>query len=150
MSQPPAMSLAAGDHCFSSLLLLTEQDAACVHPDDLSAVRASYPHGCQLLCFRYGGQDGGYDVLDDDQLRVRVRGAVIRPIPAPRFRRGDQAFAHPKQAVGVVRQVVWHLERECVYYLLEFDGRQSGRWYFESDLAVPAEAEPDAPPDPAA
>ena len=81
------MSLAFGDHCFSSLLLFTEQDAACVHPDDLPAVRARYPHGWQLLCFRYGGQDHGYDVLYDGELRARVRGAVIRPIPAPRFRR---------------------------------------------------------------
>jgi hypothetical protein len=65
---------------------------------------------------------------------------VIQPIPAPRFGRGEPVFAHPKQAVGVVRQVCWHLKRQCVYYSLEFDGRRSGRWYFESDLAEPGTA----------
>lgn len=83
---------------------------------------------------------------DDGEIRVRVRGAVIRPIPTPQFWRGDPAFARPKQAVGVVRQVFWHLKRGCVYYSLEFDGRRSGRWYFESDLVVPPEVEPSAAP----
>jgi hypothetical protein len=36
--------------------------------------------------------------------------------------------------------VCWHLKRQCVYYSLEFDGRRSGRWYFESDLAEPGTA----------
>ncbi len=135
----PAEALESATHCFSSLLLLTAEDASCVHPDDLSAVRARYPGGWQLLCFRYRGRDGEHHFLDDGKLRARGRGAVIHPIPAPRYQQGDVVFARPKRSIGVVRQAVWHLNRACVYYLLEFDGRQSGRWYFESDLALPAE-----------
>ncbi len=149
MDQTRAVSLVAGGDCFSSLLLLDDQARSRIHPDDLPAVCQRYQHGWPLLCFRYGGQESGYEVLDDGQIRVRVRGAVVEPIPAPLFRRGDRVFAHPKQSVGVVREVVWHLKRGCVYYSLEFDGRRSGRWYFDSDLALPGNAESAAAPDPA-
>ncbi len=148
MGQAPSMSLVVGGYCSSSLLILTEQDASRVHPDDLAAVRANYPLGWQLLCFRYGGQDCGYDVLDDGQLQARVRGAVIRPIRTPRFQRGDRVFAHPNQAIGDVRQLCWHATRECVYYSLEFDGRRSGRWYFECDLSAADGAESGSAADP--
>jgi hypothetical protein len=142
MSPDTGAALYEGGWCFSSLLLFTEEDFWRVYPDDLAAVRQKYPHGWQLLCFRYGGQHAGYDVLDDGELRVRVRGAVIEPIPSPRFQPGDQVFAEPKQAVGVVRWVQWHLKRKQVYYSLAFGEQPSGRWYFEIELRLPSRAEP--------
>jgi hypothetical protein len=135
MAEESMKTLKTGGYCFSSLLLLSEQDAERVHPDDLPAVRRKYPHGWSLLCFRYGGRQHEYDVLDDGELQMWVKNAVIRPIPTPKFNRNERVFAHPNSAVGIVREVIWHLKRECVYYVLEFNGRRSGRWYFESDLA---------------
>ena len=148
-SHEPAAGPREGGWCYSSLLLLTDEDLRCVYPDDLPAARQKYPGGWQLQCFQYAGRQGGYHVLDDGELRMRVREAIIQPIPAPRFRRGDRVFAYPKQVVGVVRQVSWHLKRGQVYYSLIFGTQPSGRWYFESDLDSPSSAEPVAAPDPA-
>jgi hypothetical protein len=129
-----SQELREGNWCFSSLLLLTDDDCQRVHPDDLSALRSRYPQGWQLLCFRYGGQRGGYDVLEDGEWRMRVAGAVIEPIPDPQYHRGDRVFAEFKQAIGTVRDVVWHLKHQRVYYALEFAGELSGRWHFENEL----------------
>jgi hypothetical protein len=129
-----SQDLREGNWCFSSLLLLTEEDCQRVHPGDLSAIRSKYPQGWQLQCFRYGGQLGGYEILDDGELQMRVRGAVIQPIPDPQFRRGDRVFADFKQAFGIVREVFWHFKQQRVYYSLEFAGELSGRRYFENEL----------------
>jgi hypothetical protein len=141
MPKEPALSLREGGYCFSSMLLFTEEDFGRIHPDDLRSVRRAYPHGWQLRCFQYGGRQDGYDVLDDGELRIRVRNAYIKPIPEPRFKRKDRVFTQSKQAAGVVREIVWHLKRERVYYLLEFDGRKSGCWYFDGDLNSRSPAE---------
>jgi len=130
----PVVSPQEGDYCFSSLLLLNDQDFKHVHPADVYAVRANYPHGWQLLCFRYGGRQDGYDVLDDGNMPIRVRGAFIAKIPEPVFKRGQSVFAHRKQQVGIIRVIVWHYTRQQVYYRVEFAGRLSGFWYFNEDL----------------
>jgi hypothetical protein len=124
----------AGTWCFSSQLLWTDEDYLRIHPDDFPAVRQRYPHGWQLLCVRYGGKHAEWDVLEDGEFLMRVRGAVIRPIPEPRYRPGDQVFALPKQAIGIVDKIIWHLKRKQVYYLLTFNGKPSGRWYFETEI----------------
>lgn len=112
VSHEPAAMPRAGGWCFSSLLLFTHEDLRCVHPDDLPSVREKYPLGWQLLCFRYDGRQAEYDVLDDGELRARVRGAYIEPIPAPRFRRGERVFAHPEAGgrggpAGVLAPEAW-------------------------------------------
>ena len=98
MSQQSPLPLHDGGYCYSSLLLFTEDDFANVHPDDLSAVRANYPRGWQLLCFRYGGRHSVHDVLDDGEVSFRVQNAVIEPIPAKVLAGGWGVFC--QQTVG--------------------------------------------------
>jgi hypothetical protein len=110
-----------------------------VHPSDSEVVRQAYPGGWQLLCFQYRGRDGDYDVLDDGERSVRVRDAVVVPIPEPRYKHGQRVYAVRKHADGVVRRVVWNLNRKQPYYILDVNGRRSGFWYYDSDLQ-PAKA----------
>ncbi len=125
------------DYCFSSLLLLREENWSAIHPSDVDAVRQAYPRGWQLLCFRYRGRDGDYDVLDDGERSVRVRGAVVVPVPRPRYEHGQRVYAPRKQAHGVVRRVLWNWERKQPYYVLDVNGRQSGFRYYDADLEPP-------------
>jgi hypothetical protein len=121
-------------YCFSSKLLLREEDWADVHPDDRAAVRFSYPRGWQLVCFRCLGRDGDYHALGDGLLRIRVRDAVVKPVPTPRYAHGQRVHAKRRQTDGVVRRILWHLKRGKPYYLLEINARESGFRYFECDL----------------
>src|SRR2546429_626117 len=91
------------------------------------------PFQSDLLKARQTGR-GDYDVLDDGERSVRVRDAVVVPIPEPRYKHGQRVYAARKHADGVVRRVVWNWKRKQPYYILDVDGRRSGFWYYDSDL----------------
>jgi len=131
----------ANAYCFSSLLLLREEDWERVHPSDVETVRQAYPGGWQLLCFRYRGREGAYDVLDDGERSIRVRDAVVKPVPEPQYKHAQRVYAVRKQAHGVVRRIVWNWKREEPYYLLDVNGKPSGFWYYDGDLEPERAAE---------
>ena len=121
-------------YCYSSLLFIHDNAKGCVHPDDLQMVESAFPSGWQLKCFEYIGVEEGFDLLSTNDIRFRVKGAVVTEIKSPQYFYGDEVYIIRKNMNGKVLRVFWHLKRNEPHYVIECGGVESGYRYFNADL----------------
>ena len=106
-----------------------------IHPEDIDAFRTIRP---QARVFRRVCEDGGYLTIQFGERRFRVKPELFRPVPPPRYQIGDRVSvgSHPANEVATVCDVFWHFKDERPYYLVQMNGKPSGKRYWEEELSA--------------
>jgi hypothetical protein len=120
--------------------------AGCVHPEDRHLVMDGLPNRQGRFSpnhhvFRVGGV-GDWAELEYGAERIRVAPDSLRAVPVPGFNIGDivQVMRDGAPAEATVREMMWHYKHKAPIYLVRVDGKKSGRWYFDADLTLIADA----------
>ncbi|WP_163832159.1 hypothetical protein [Spartinivicinus ruber] len=121
-------------YCYSSLLILNEDDIANIHPSDRELVSKQYTSGWQRCCFEYLGESEGYKILKDGENILRVKEAYIEEVPAPGFKVGEVVFLPRKKVNGVIKKIHWHIKKCMPIYTIVVNGKVSGYQYFDTDI----------------
>jgi len=111
-----------------------EAGSSLIHPDDIDRFSK---FAATSAVFRVAGTIDKWLVLEYGSDRFRVAPGLFKPVHGPKRSVGDVvtvATGGCSRAARIV-EIRWHYERNRAYYLLEFDGRRSSRWYWDEDLA---------------
>lgn len=104
-----------------------------IHPEDLSAFRDLKPNG---RLFANLGIDGDYMVLQHAEKLFRVKPSLAKFVPAPAFSYGAavRVINGDEIRLAVVREIIWHFQRNEPFFLLEVEGKASSRRFWSSEL----------------
>lgn len=125
------MGLDAGQWCLYQWF--EEHGVSCIHPDDLNDFKDLKPNGKLFKCL---GADGDFVILEHTGRSYRVKPSLAKAMPAPAFAYGDmvQVTSSGEERHGVVREIMWHFQRNEPYFLLEIEGKASSRRYWSGEL----------------
>lgn len=121
-------------YCFSSLLIIDENDINHVHPADREVVISKFKSGWQRRCFEYLGQHDDYDVLKDGNLRIRVMNAFIEEVPEPKLKVDEVVYVKRRDKNGSIIRIHWHLNKAKPIYAISINDEESGYQYFDEHL----------------
>jgi hypothetical protein len=112
-----------------------EHGVSCVHPDDLDDFKALKPNGRLFRCI---GSDENFLVLEHAGKQYRVTPSLAKPVPDPAFGYGDavRVTSGGAERRAVVREIMWHFQRNQPYFLLEVEGKTSSRRYWSDELCA--------------
>jgi Family of unknown function (DUF6960) len=104
-----------------------------IHPDDLDDFKALMPYG---KLFRCVGSDRDFIILERAGKHYRVMPSLARPVPDPAFRFGDRVrcLSGGVEKRAVVREIIWHFNRNQPYFLLTIEGKKASRRYWSDEL----------------
>lgn len=119
---------------------LKSDDNSYIHPDDFDEfTRMSYSR-----IFEYAGNEGEYILLRHDRKCYRVKADFYYPIPALPFKYGDIVeTATGTKRVGVIRDIIWHIEKKVPMYFIRESEKNISKRYWESDLRLVEKEEAD-------
>ena len=69
---------------------------------------------------------------------VRVKEGGFEPLGKPTYLIGSRVFCKSRDKYATVKDVMFHYNRSCFYYTLDYGDRVSTNWFFDDDLE-PAE-----------
>lgn len=120
-------------HRFGLYPWVEEHGTQLVHEVDLHDWRALMPYG---KVFELRGQADEFLELGYGARTFRVRPDMWREVQGVAFGVGDKVTVLNGEAGGemVIREALWHFEREQVFYLLWKQGRASTRRYFQAEV----------------
>ncbi|PML75726.1 hypothetical protein BCT69_06225 [Enterovibrio norvegicus] len=124
------------NYCFSSLLILNDEDLENIHPSDQGSVKFHYPSGWQRRCFEYLGSINGYEYLRDGEITIRVKNAYVEHVSEPKFKVGEIVLVNRKGENGVIEKMHWHTNKIRPIYTVSVKGVLSGYQYFDDDLTA--------------
>lgn len=108
------------------------QDDLFHHVDDLNVARNFNSIDKVFECIDI--YDGQYIVLSYDNQTFRIRPDRYRVLSTPKYKIGSLVTDTVLSRQGIIRDILWHYEREREYYLLTVNGRKSKRWYWSEEL----------------
>jgi hypothetical protein len=125
------MSLEAGQWCLYQWF--DEHGASCIHPDDFNDFKDLKPNGKLFRCL---GTDEDFVIVERAGRSYRVKPSLAKAIPSPAFTYGDavRVTSGGEERRGIVRELMWHFQRNEPYFLLEIEGKTSSRRYWTSEL----------------
>ena len=108
-----------------------EHGTAMVHSDDLDALRSFRPNGRVFNCI---DEDESFLVLRYGEVVFRVKPALFKAVPAPKWQIGETVEVVDRGRMGQVAEIRWHFQRAEPMYFLSFDGKISKKRYWSQDL----------------
>jgi hypothetical protein len=111
-----------------------EDGMDCIRPDDLNDIRHLRPNGKLFKCL---GTNGDFAILQHNVRSYRVKPKQLaKTIPVPAFEYGDVVLAMSggEQRRGVIREIMWHFQRNEPFFLLAISGKAISRRYWASEL----------------
>jgi hypothetical protein len=102
-----------------------------VHSEDLAAFRSLSPYGRVFECV---AETSRYVTLSCGGKKFRVSPELFRPVPAPRWRVGQDVVLKGDGRSATIVEMAWHHQREQAMYFLLLEGKKKSRRYWESDF----------------
>lgn len=102
-----------------------------VDSDCLEEFNSIHPHGKVFHCLE---EEENMLTIEYGKSNFKIDAQLYREVEEPTYKVGDLVEITEKSAVGRVADIFWHIKNDAPYYILEIQGRKSGRRYWDAEL----------------
>src|SRR5436190_16826114 len=110
------------------------QSDADVHPENLAQVKSD-SEKLKWKIYELTSKSDEFATFQCGDCVLRGRLSAFTPLPRrPKYRVGSRVNLRESGAEAVVSDMQWHRVKDDYIYILTLGGRESSKWYFETDL----------------